>query len=69
MPVGQLFHLPVGATERIARAMMRLKDEGILDLSRGTIKILDVNRLFQAGQINQHYLHLQRESKHPGVTQ
>jgi hypothetical protein len=43
-------------------SMMRLKDEGILDLSRGAIKVLDPKRLFQAGHFNQHYLHLQRES-------
>jgi CRP-like cAMP-binding protein len=43
-------------------SMMRLRDEGILDLSRGAIRILDIHRLFKAGQFNQHYLHLERES-------
>jgi CRP-like cAMP-binding protein len=42
-------------------SMMRLKDEGILDFARGAIRVLDVNRLFEAGQFNQHYLHLERE--------
>jgi hypothetical protein len=41
--------------------MMRLRDEGIVELGRHSIKILDMNRLFEAGLFNQHYLHLERE--------
>jgi len=43
-------------------SMMQLKDEGIVEFSRGSIRILDVQRLFKAGQFNQHYLHLERET-------
>jgi len=42
-------------------SMLRLKDEGIVELGRGVIRVVDVNRLFEAGRFNQHYLHLQRE--------
>jgi CRP-like cAMP-binding protein len=42
-------------------SMMRLKEEGILEFTRGAIKVLDAGRLFQVGQFNQHYLHLHRE--------
>jgi hypothetical protein len=41
---------------------MRLKAEGILEFNRGTINVLDANRLFEAGRFNQHYLHLHRET-------
>jgi CRP-like cAMP-binding protein len=43
-------------------SMMRLKAEGILEFNRGTINVLDANRLFEAGRFNQHYLHLHRET-------
>jgi CRP-like cAMP-binding protein len=45
-------------------SMMRLKDEGIIEFRRGSIQVLDINRLFDAGKFNQHYLHLAREREH-----
>jgi len=42
-------------------SMVRLKGEGLLDYSRGTIQILDVKRLMAAGKFNEHYLHLRKK--------
>ena len=43
-------------------SMMQLAKEGIVELTRGNVKVLDVQRLREAGNFNQHYLHLQRET-------
>ena len=42
-------------------SMMQLSSEGIVELSRGSVKVLDVQRARAAGNFNQHYLHLERE--------
>lgn len=34
-------------------SMMQLKDEGIVELTRGSIKVLNMQRLFEAGKFNQ----------------
>ena len=42
-------------------SMARLKSEGLIEFSRGTIQILDVEGLMAAGKFNNHYLHFHRE--------
>jgi CRP-like cAMP-binding protein len=42
-------------------SMARLKSEGLIEFSRGTIQILDVKGLMAAGKFSEHYLHLRKE--------
>jgi CRP-like cAMP-binding protein len=42
-------------------SLAKLQEEGLIDLRRGGIRVLDVKGLRAAGQFNQHYLHLQNE--------
>jgi CRP-like cAMP-binding protein len=41
-------------------SLAKLRDDGLIELRRGSIKVLDVSGLRAAGQFNQHYLHLQK---------
>jgi CRP-like cAMP-binding protein len=41
-------------------SLTRLKSEGIIEYGRGTIRVMDMNRLVEAGKFNRHYLHLAR---------
>ena len=40
-------------------SLAKLQEQGLVDLRRGGIRVLDVKGLRAAGQFNQHYLHLQ----------
>jgi CRP-like cAMP-binding protein len=42
-------------------SMARLKSEGLIEFSRGTIQILDIEGLMAVGKFNEHYLHLHKE--------
>jgi CRP-like cAMP-binding protein len=62
----KLRHQDLADTVGIGRShasvsMAQLKSEGLIDFSRGTIRILDLGRLMAAGKFNKHYLHLQKE--------
>lgn len=45
--------------QHVNSSLAKLQEEGLIDLRRGSIRVLDVNGLRAAGQFNQHYLHLQ----------
>jgi len=42
-------------------SLAQLQKENLVELGRGSIKIVDVKRLMKAGQFNRDYLHLEKE--------
>lgn len=45
--------------QNVNSSLAKLQEEGLVDLRRGGIRVLDVNGMRAAGQFNQHYLHVQ----------
>jgi CRP-like cAMP-binding protein len=56
----------VGLTSvHVNRVLKQLKEEGLIDRDRRTIRIVDWNRMREAGDFNERYLHHDAETPHP----
>jgi CRP-like cAMP-binding protein len=45
----------------VSLTMRQLQNEGLIQLRRGSIRVVDVQGLRKVGLFNQHYLHLEKE--------